>query len=143
MQYALQYLSYKLLMVIHLLRGKELTYILGVLTEEGLHKASLALHKGLFAEPRQCELEVKSLSILIKSLSMLIYFGCSFMYSLHHKIFNSRVDLWLMAFLFEETRLGDNILYFCLTANKMLLSFYFCKDNFSGPSVYKRNFVVE
>ena len=112
MQYALQYLSYKLLMVIHLLRGKELTYILGVLTEEGLHKASLALHKGLFAEPRQCELEVKSLSILIKSLSMLIYFGCSFMYSLHHKIFNSRVDLWLMAFLFEETRLGDNILFF-------------------------------
>ena len=77
MQYALQYLSYKLLMVIHLLRGKELTYILGVLTEEGLHKASLALHKGLFAEPRQCELEVKCLSILIKSLSMLIYFGCS------------------------------------------------------------------
>ena len=72
----IHYLSSNLLMVIHLLRGKELTYILGVLTEEGLHKASLVLHKGLFAEPRQCELEVKSLSILIKSLSMLIYFGC-------------------------------------------------------------------
>ena len=46
MQYALRYLSSNLLMVIHLLRGKELTYFLGVLTEEGLHKASLALHKG-------------------------------------------------------------------------------------------------
>ena len=74
----IHYLSSNLLMVIHLLRGKELTYILGVLTKGGLHKASrsLALHKGLFAEPRQCELEVKCLSILIKSLSMLIYFGC-------------------------------------------------------------------